>query len=215
MEIHPEKLARDAIVNLLKGNPQDDTHAPVYPIEEVEDRIYANRPTPLGDEDLPAICVYAKTTYIQDPQGNTTVTKAKMSGVIEIMVEDLETVDDQIDAIFVKIWNLLAGNRYLIDSVIYLAKLSEYAGDRNRARNDAATLTRFTIFGDYTKELLAEGNQVIGSGKIPFEGEYDMIVPDDTEDGILDTLHAIWQVQEANNSAPEAEDHITHIHQEE
>jgi hypothetical protein len=223
MEIHPEKLARDAIVNILKGNPQDPTRTPVYPIEEVQNRIFPNRPTPLGEEELPAICVYAKTTYIEDPKGNSVTTKARMTGVIEVMLEDLESekedgiklgVDDQIDAIFVKVWNLLSGNRSLVDPVIYLAKLTEYSGDRSMAGPASATLSKFTILGDYTKELLAEGTKIIGSGKIPFEAEYDMPVLDDIEEGIFDTLHAQWQSQEANNTTSEAEDHITNIHQE-
>lgn len=163
---HVRNLARNAVANILLGNPQPaDPAPPVYPISEVLDRVYPNRPTPFWEVQLPALAVYTKTETAQpgDDERIPKWYKRKIIIVIEILVQAEQGFDDLIDTIAEKVENLLLRHWFLPDPTAPTVDLVD---------NLVMKSTDIVFVGDDVKNIIA-------SGQITLEAEYstDVYMP--------------------------------------
>ena len=116
---HARKAIRNAVVNILLGEPQADALNPVYPITLVEDRIYPNRPTPAFESELPCISVYTPSES-SEPRDGEKLPKhydRKLEVIIELLLQAEDGFDDSVDDICEQIENLLLYRWYLKDPI--------------------------------------------------------------------------------------------------
>lgn len=122
--MHPRIIIRNAIKNLLLGNPQSDP--PVYPLDAgrdaqfaIKDNIFTNRPTPLMETEVPALCIWF---HSEESNNDRDASRRKYDRIDHMFVEAIvvatEDCDDILDAIAEKVESLLlAGGKDLIDPV--------------------------------------------------------------------------------------------------
>jgi len=172
------KLLRQTIVKLLKGNT------------DVGDNVFANRPTPLWECELPAICVYIKTEPTEEKVTAPKVYSRNASVVVDILALANDNCDDILDDIQEQVEEILFSNRYLLDP------------DDKVERLDAEIKLVSTDM-----DLYAEGDKIAGSNRITFTASYDTEAPEQKDSG-LDEFKTGDAQYEINESA-EAEDRFT------
>lgn len=107
--MHSRRKILDALANITLGKP-----GVVFPISEVGENVYTNRPTAIWKAELPAILFYG----LKETSENKVQPKyyeRKLHAVAEIMVEASENADAIADTIAEKLENLLLHQRFLPD----------------------------------------------------------------------------------------------------
>lgn len=182
---HVRKLTRSAVANILLGNPQPaDPAPPVYPISEVLGRVFPNRPTPVWETELPAICVYTKTESAT-PGDSEKIPKwyqRKMLIVIEILVTAETGFDDVIDSIAQKVEDLLLYRWFLPDPITPITDLID---------NLVMKGTDIVFVGD-------DVNNVIASGQITIEATYSTDVTFPSVPDVFDSMCVGINIDEAS-----------------
>jgi hypothetical protein len=119
--VHPRRKILNALANITLGEP-----GVVFPISEVGENVYTNRPTVLWKAELPAILFYG----LKETSENKLQPKyydRKLHAVAEIMVEASENADVLADTIAEKLENLLLHQRFLPDPTYDYDAFSEGA----------------------------------------------------------------------------------------
>ncbi len=198
---HVRQLARSAVANILLGNPQAVPASPVYPIAEVQNRIYPNRPTPVWEVELPAICVYTKTETAT-PGDDEKIPKwynRKLLITLEILVQVESGFDDLIDSIAEKVEALLLRHWFLPDPA-----------------NPGVPLTDNLVMKGTDIVFVGEdANNVIASGQLTLEATYSTDVFYPGVPDRLDSMQASYNIDAAKGDGhpgPEAEDIVTGIY---
>lgn len=172
------KAIRHTIVKLLTAQAQG-----IYPTA-AQDRVFANRPTPLWSSELPAICVYIKKESAEKSVYAPVVYSRKPRIVVEILVEGIDGCDDLLDEIQNQVETVLFGNGYLRDP------------DDNKDRFDGEIELESTDM-----ELAQVGEMICGSNVITFIGDYDTEAPTLlTEDDLDDFNTANNKISDMNNT---------------
>lgn len=180
---HVRQLTRNAVANVLLGNPQAVPLTPVYPISEVGARIYPNRATPTWEAELPAICVYTKTETAT-PGDDEKIPKwyqRKVLIVIEILVMADTGFDDLIDTIAQKVEDLLLYRWFLPDPTAPTVDLID---------NLVMKGTDIVFIGE-------DVNNVIASGQITLEATYSTDVTFPSVTDVFDSMGADFQIDGA------------------
>ena len=113
--MHPRRKSLNAFANILLGNPQSpEPDGPVYPIEEVQDRVYKQRRSSLWEAELPCVCLFWLTED-SDSKEEPKHYVRKYKLVAEIVLDATETSDEKADEIAWKIEQLVLHNRFLKD----------------------------------------------------------------------------------------------------
>lgn len=194
---HVRKLVREAVANILLGNPQAVPATPVYPISEVAGRVFPNRPTPIWEVELPAICVYTKSEVATARDGDKIPKHydRRLSLVVEILVSVETGFDDLIDTIAEKVEALLLHRWFLKDPVT----------STETSDNLLMKATEIAFVGE-------DVHNVIASGQITFEVLYNTDVPFPGDLENFNTLAADYNIDEASGDGhvgPEAQDLVT------
>jgi hypothetical protein len=197
---HVRKLARNAVANILLGNPQAVPLTPVYPISEVQDRIYPNRPTPLFEVELPAICVYTKseTAVPRDGEKLPKHYDRKLIITIEILATVETGFDDVIDSIAEKVEALLLAQWFLKDPV-----------------TDVETVDNLVMKGTEIAFVGEDVHNIIASGQITLEVEWNADIVFPALPDIFDEMKVDHDIDAASGDGhvgPEAEDEVTGIY---
>ncbi len=196
---HTRKLARNAVANILLGNPQADLLNPVYPIPEVGARIFPNRPTLVWEAELPAICVYTKSETAEpgDSQNLPKWYVRKLAITVEILVQVERGFDDLIDAIAEKVEDLLLVKWFMEDPVTGVETLD----------NLVFKGTDITFIGE-------DVQNVIASGQLTLEATYrsDVLFPSVPD--VLESIGVEYNTDLASGDGhvgPEAVDDVQGI----
>lgn len=186
---HVRQLTRNAVANILLGNPQAVPLTPVYPISEVLGRVFPNRPTPVWETELPAICVYTKTESAM-PGDSEKIPKwyqRKVLIVIEILVMAETGFDDVIDSIAQKVEDLLLYRWFLPDPTAPTVDLID---------NLVMKGTDIVFVGE-------DVNNVIASGQITIEATYSTDVTFPSVPDVFDSMGV-----EINSDAATGDGHV-------
>ena len=198
---HVRQLTRNAVANILLGNPQAVPASPAYPITEVDGRIYPNRPTPVWEVELPAICIYTKTetTTPGDDEKIPKWYNRKLIITLEILVQVESGFDDLIDTIAEKVEALLLRHWFLPDPVSPGVNLTD---------NLVMKGTDIVFVGE-------DANNVIASGQLTLEATYSTDVYFPSVPETFDSMRVSYNIDAAEGDGhvgPEAEDEVTGIY---
>jgi len=100
--MHERKAIRYALVRILQGKT------------DVEQRVYANRPTPLWTQELPCICVYTSREPVSSVT-RPTIYGRDLEVVIEIVCTPDKMMDDVLDDIAEQVEQVLGDNEFITD----------------------------------------------------------------------------------------------------
>lgn len=125
--MHPRRRCLNAFANILLGNPQPtEPDSPVYPIEEIQDRVYTQRRSALWQAELPCVCLFWVTEESSsDEEPKHYIRKFKL--IAEVVDDATDTSDERVDNIAWKIEQLILHNRFLKDPAFDYGE-DEYTG---------------------------------------------------------------------------------------
>lgn len=162
-------------------------------VTAAEDRVFANRPTPMFQSELPAICVYIKSEPAEKSVHAPVVYTRKPRIVVEILARADESCDDILDDIGQQVEDILFSNGYLRDP------------DELRDRLDDKIELESTQI-----ELVEAGTEVCGSNSITFTGGYDTEAPRQLSgDELDDFLTANMKFDLNNDGAADMDNTVT------
>lgn len=107
--MHPRRKIINALANITLGKP-----GVTFPISEVGENVYTNRPTALWKAELPAICFYGLKESAENV-AQPKLYRRKLMAVAEIIVEASDDADSICDDIAEKLEALLLHQRFLKD----------------------------------------------------------------------------------------------------
>lgn len=212
--MHPRQKAKIAFKNILLGNPQPaDPLPPVYPISEVGNRVFMNRPTPLWPAEIPvgggAICIYMVSgTAKNNSQPKTYFRTARI--IVEVVVQHEDNADAIIDSICEKIENLVLHQRFIPDPAFdYLGV--PYTG--NPEEDPANTADDLVMVDDETVLVAEHVEMPIISHRIGFDIHYQTSPDYAVATHNFDKLHTQWEQDGIESDNDAGNTYRTGIHQ--
>jgi len=153
MADHKRKLLRYATARLLSGETSCGDH------------VYRNRPTPLWEAELPAICVYTLEESPNDELSSMSPRSymRECQLVTEILAEASENCDDVIDDISMEVEGILFANNYLRDP-----------------QTGQDTLDGELDWRGSNISLADTGRRVVASNRIMWTAPYETLAPEPT-----------------------------------
>lgn len=145
---HQRKLLRHTVAKILKGKTT------------AGDNVFANRPTPLFNSELPAIHVYVKSETPEQITCAPKILSRAVRLVTEIVAEASEQCDDILDDISEEIETIMFENGYIRDP------------DELKDRLDKEIEMESTEIS-----LVADGDQIDGSCRITWIAPYEFEAP--------------------------------------
>lgn len=157
MADHKRKLLRQAAKRLLTGATMAGAH------------VFTNRPTPLWQPEIPAICIYTLEEPASLASQSPRVYRREPRLAIELFVQASGNCDDLMDDFSLQVEDILFANEYLKDPETDLDTL-----------DDRLTLESSNL------SLAENGQQVVMSNRMswiaPYEAQAPQVAYDDLDD---------------------------------
>lgn len=208
--MHPRRRCINAFADILLGNPQPpEPEAPVYPIEEVKNRIYKNRRSALWAPEFPCICLFALNEDAKT-DAEPKYYERKLMLIAEICVRAVEGSDEQCDDIALKIENLILHQRFLPDPTY------QYAPGESPLPPEldpAATSDNIKMVGSAINLVDENHGADITTCRIAFEIDYNSSPNYGAPDHNFNTMSAKYRIPGKDSHTLTADDLKTNIYQ--
>lgn len=191
--MHGRQRIIQAAANILLGKPWG--LRPVYPIDQVKERIFRNRPTPLWQPEVPAICLYTLTDTGDDRGGQEpSFYDRKVRLIAEVIVAATLGGDKLVDDIAEIVERLLLQSRFLPDPAFTYTAPDVKTNYLDRPELDPAnTASNFKYLDTEIVFVGERVENVVSSCRIAFEPtfEYDPRVTGPS--GIFNTMDVEYE----------------------
>lgn len=181
---HERRVIREFYMNLFK-----------HRISIVGERVYRNRFTPLWLAELPCVCIYTLTDTPQPRARGQYFYRQNLELTVEALVDPgIDKVDDEIDAILQELEDLVMLNPEIRDP------------------ETNVVIASFFDIGQTSMGLKDGGSQILGSGRLSVNVEYDKEFPIGNASRVGSFKLAATDIELGagdNNTTPEVKANIT------